>query len=296
VAGAALVAAVAGFLLAGSGGGEEGGGDPVQAENDAMRLEVPAGWTQATTLPAVPGLELDGATGYTAPDGVGTVAFGLATDAGNAALLPSGLIRAAGGVPEQRTPVALGPDELQAFRYSDVELEGLDQPVTLYAVPTSEGVATVACVPGSATCEGVANTLELVSGEPLPVGPSGEYAQAVTDALGTLAGNVERADAALRRANTPGAQAEAARRLQAAYRRAAQTLRDQQVNPADAGPNARLVAALAGVAKAYGQAASAAADASRPRYQQARQATSRAQGELDEALEGLRAAGYEIGA
>jgi hypothetical protein len=296
VAGAALVAAVAGFLLAGSGGGEEGGGDPVQAENDAMRLEVPAGWTQATTLPAVPGLELDGATGYTAPDGGGTVAFGLATDAGNAALLPSGLIRAADGVPEQRTPVALGPDELQAFRYSDVELEGLDQPVTLYAVPTSEGVATVACVPGSATCEGVANTLELVSGEPLPVGPSGEYAQAVTDALGTLAGNVERADAALRRANTPGAQAEAARRLQAAYRRAAQTLRDQQVNPADAGPNARLVAALAGVAKAYGQAASAAADASRPRYQQARQATSRAQGELDEALEGLRAAGYEIGA
>ena len=142
-----------------------------------MRLEVPAGWTRATTLPAVPGLTLDGATGYTAPDG-GAVMFGtVSEDADNSTLLPTGLIQAAGGVPEQRTPVALGPDKLQAYRYSDVEVEGLDQPLTVYAVPTSEGVATVACLPGSASCEGAANTLELTAGEPLPVGPSGQYAQ-----------------------------------------------------------------------------------------------------------------------
>ena len=289
VIGVVLVAAVAGFLLAGSGG-EEAAGEPATAENGAMRLQVPAGWTRATTLPAVPGLTLDGATGYTAPDG-GAVMFGtVADDADNSTLLPSGLLEAAGGVPEQRTPVALGPDNLQAYRYSDVEVEGLDQPLTVYAVPTSEGVATVACLPGSATCEGAANTLELTAGEPLPVGPSGQYARAVEDALGDLSSS-----AALRRAKTPRAQAAAARDLQAAYRRAAQALGGQQVNPADARANARLVAALAGVAKAYGQAASAAADGSKPRYQRAGKAVTTAQRDLDGALEGLRAAGYEIG-
>ena len=295
VVGAVLVAAVAGFLLAGSGGGEDTGGEATTAENDAMRLQVPAGWTRATTLPAVPGLTLDGATGYTAPDG-GAVMFGtVSEDADNSALLPTGLVQAAGGVPEQRTPVALGPDNLQAYRYSDVEVDGLDQPLTVYAVPTSEGVATVACLPGSASCEGAANTLELTAGEPLPVGPSGQYAKAVEDALGDLSAGVDKADAALRRAKTPRAQAAAARDLQAAYRGAAQALGEQQVNPADASANARLVAALAGVAKAYGQAASAAADGSKARYQQAGKAVTAAQRDLDGALEGLRAAGYEMG-
>ena len=293
VVGVILVAAVAGFRLAGSDGGDEGGGEATTAENDAMRLEVPAGWTRSTTLPAVPGLTLDGATGYTAPDG-GTVLFGT-VDSDNSALLPTGLIEAAGGVPAQRTPVALGPDELQAFRYSDVEVEGLDQPLTVYALPTSQGVATVACLPGSATCEGVANTLELTAGDPLPVGPSGQYAQAVEGALGDLSARAGKAGAALRRAQTPSAQSAAARDLQAAYRRASQALGEQQVNPADASTNARLVAALGATAKAYGQAASAAAAGSEPRYQQAGKAVNAARRDIDGALEGLRAAGYEIG-
>jgi serine/threonine protein kinase len=287
VAGVVVVAAVAGFLIAGTGGDDSGGGEPQAAENGAIRLELPAGWSRAETLPAVPGL--DGATGYTAPDG-GTVMLGT-TDADNAALLPAGLLEAAGGVPDQRTPVALGPDKLQAYRYSDVEVEGLDQPLTVYALPTRQGVATVACLPGSASCEGVANTLELVSGDPLPVGPSGQYAKAVSDALGTVA----KADVALRRASTPRAQAAAARDLQAAYRSASQALGEQPVNPADASANARLVAALGATAKAYGQAASAAAAGSKPRYQQAGRAVNAARRDIDGALEGLRAAGYEIG-
>jgi hypothetical protein len=292
VAAVVVVAAVAGFLLAGSGGGDEGGGEPVTASNDAMRLQVPAGWTRATGLPAVPGLTLDDATGYTAPDG-GTVMFGT-VDSDNPALLPSGLIEAAGGEPAQRTPVALGPDKLQAYRYSDVEVEGLDQPLTIYALPTRQGVATVACLPGGASCEGVANTLELTSGDPLPVGPSGQYAKAVEDALGDLSAGAGEAGAALRRATTPRAQAAAARDLQAAYRRAAQALGGQQVNPADSGVNARLVAALSAAAKAYGQAAAAASDDSKARYQRAAKAVNAAQRDVDGALEGLRAAGYDI--
>ncbi|MGG7381601.1 hypothetical protein ACQ7B2_23625, partial [Escherichia coli] len=72
--------------------------------------------------------------------------------------LPNGLLRAAGGVPKNRTAVELGPKAVQAYRYPNVKLPGLDGPVTLYAVPTKQGVVTIACVPGAKTCDGVANT------------------------------------------------------------------------------------------------------------------------------------------
>jgi hypothetical protein len=141
----------------------------------------------------------------------------------------------------------------------------------------------------------VAKTLELVSGEPFPVGPDADYAQAAGDALGALSRTVDNAGADLRQARTPRAQAAAARRLRDGYRRAAGALRGQELSPADRSANARLVAALNDGAKAYGQAASAAADNNKAHYRRASQAVTAAQGELDGALEGLRAAGYEIG-
>ena len=109
-----------------------------------MQAQVPAGWTRATTLPAVPGLTLDGATGYTAPDG-GTVMFGTADDADNSTLLPTGLLQAAGGVPEERHRRRARPGQAPGLPLRDLQPEGLDQPLTVYAVPTTEGVATVAC-------------------------------------------------------------------------------------------------------------------------------------------------------
>jgi len=295
IGGAAVLAAVVGFVIGGSGGEQEPPA-ATPAESASMRLEVPGGWTRAATLPQVPGLTLEGAAGYTEPEGGTTVMFGsVPRAANNSTLLPAGVIEAAGGVPEGRTAVALGPDELQAYRYENVELEGADGPVTFFAVPTTEGVATIACVPGGASCDGVANTLELTAGEPYPVGPSSDYAARVGDTLSRLNRAVEQRGAALRQAKTPRAQAAAARGLQAAYRNAAGSLRGQELSPADRTANARLVAALGDTAKAYGQAASAAADNSKAAYQRARAAVNDAQRELNGALEGLRAAGYEIG-
>jgi hypothetical protein len=100
--------------------------------------------------------------------------------------------------------------------------------------------------------------------------------------------------AALAKAKTPAAQAAATRRLQAAYRAAATTLRGQRLSPADRGANDRLIAALGGVAKTYGQATAAAKHNNKAGFQKAGAAVKRAQQELAGALAGLRAAGYQI--
>jgi hypothetical protein len=71
-------------------------------------------------------------------------------------------------------------------------------------------------------------------------------------------------------------------------------LRGARLSPADRGVNARLVAALAGVAKAYGRAADAAAHHNKAGYEKARAALAKDQGELRAAIANLRAAGYEL--
>ncbi|HET8758810.1 MAG TPA: hypothetical protein VFM58_22535, partial [Solirubrobacteraceae bacterium] len=286
------VAAVVGFLVGGSGASEPVSTLPaVPKANAAMKLKVPETWTD-TAAPNVPGLTLADAK---AAGGAGaTVLFGTVRDeANNSTLLPTPLLQAAGEVPKNREAVRLGPDEVEAYRYRDVRLAGLDKPVTLYAIPTTQGVATVACMPSSKSCDGVANTVEL-NGEAFPVGPSEDYAKKVSATLGALDAKVAKARSALATAKTPAAQAKATARLRDAYRQAASGLRGGRLSPADRGANARLVAALDGLAKAYAKGAAAASNTNKAGFKRAGAAVTTAQRELAGALEGLRAAGYEI--
>ena len=220
--------------------------------------------------------------------------FGMVPKASNnSTLLPDPLIEELGGAPEDRESVALGPDELQAYRYEGLEVPGLDGEATVYAVPTTEGVATVACT-GSPSCDGIANTLELASGEAFPVGPSQQYAERAGRVSQQLARAVERGNAALGRANRPASQADALRDLRAAYTRAARGLRGGNLSPADVRANAQVVEALGAVAAAYGRAADAADNNSKAGYRRATRSVQQAQQQLSGALDGLRAAGYEI--
>jgi serine/threonine protein kinase len=301
VAGAVL-AAVLGFVIGGSGGGdggETGGGAPtVESTSASMKLKVPEGWTRLATAPAIPGLELEDPIAM-APSASGeTVVFGnVPKAANNSTLLPTELITAAGEVPTGREAVSIGPGDLQAYRYENVELEGFDTPVTLFVAPTSEGVATLACVAGAEgvpNCNAIADTVELTSGEPFPVGPSADYADTLGAAAGNLAKATKKPLAALNRADTPSAQADAARDLRDAYRNAARRLKGLELSPADVTANARLVAALEATAAAYGQAASAADNNNKAGYRQATRALDKATQQTDAAVEGIRAAGYEI--
>jgi hypothetical protein len=190
--------------------------------------------------------------------------------------------------------VAIG-EGLQAYRYRDVKLSGFDKPVTVYAVPTNQGVATMACVGlTAAVCDASANTLSLVSAKGFPVGPSADYAKTVGGAMGALSGAAKSGQSKLQSAKTPKAQAAAARQLNGAYGKAAGALNGLDLSPADALANAKLVSALKSTASAYGNAANAAAKNNKGAYAKAGKAVSAGQQKVAAAIAGLKAAGYDV--
>jgi hypothetical protein len=171
--------------------------------------------------------------------------------------------------------------------------------VTVYAAPTTAGVATVACLSKdsaslAATCDQIANTMKLSSGKPLPLGPSKDYAAAISKTLGTLAKADKSGLSKLRSAKTPRAQASAARSLSAAYGKAAKTLAGQDLSPADRGVNALMVKALRQTSAAYAKAAKAAAAKSKSGFSSANGAVGKGRQAVADALKGLQAAGYDV--
>jgi hypothetical protein len=297
----AVVAAIVGFLAGGSGGGDKkasssGGTPTVVAASPDVKAKVPDGWAKLSTVPAVPGLELsDGAAfGPAGKDGGDVVMLGgVGKSAANSTLLPAGLIKAAGTTLPEKEAVE-SENGLQGYRYRNVKLAGFDRPVTIYAVPTTEGVVTLACLGAQSTCDASANTMELVSAKPFPVGPSKDYAKAVGDALGALNRTVKSGQAKLSSAKTPQAQASAARSLSAAYAKAAKALRGLDLSPADQLANAKLVAALTATSKAYANAAKAASKHDKKAYAQASKAVDKGQKAVSDALAGIKSAGYDV--
>ena len=179
-----------------------------------------------------------------ASGGESVVAGQVKQGASNSTLLPAAFLQALGldaGELPPRQAVRLADNKLEAYRYANLRPKGIEKPVTLYTVPTSAGVATVACVDPSADCESIANTLKLNGGTAFPVGPSKEYASTLSKALGGLDKKVQSGRKALQSAKTPKAQAAAAKQLSSAYKDAAATLSKADVSPADAAANQELV-------------------------------------------------------
>ena len=306
-----VIAIVAGLLLGGGGGGEDEpttqapAGDPVAASSGGLAVELPAGYAQLDTPPELTGLDLAEPVAY-APggrEGGTTVLFGRSA-ANDSTLLP-GTFRetlglADGEVPE-RTAVKLGPDGLQAYRYADLEPDGAGAVATLYASPTSEGVATVACLAPPADagafkgeCEAIANTLQDSSGKPFPVGPDPGYAKLLGTTFGKLDKQVAKGRKALGKDKTTfRAQAAAARDIQAAYAGAARSLKGAEISPADQTINKTIVASLNDVAAAWKKTAAAASDKNKAAFARSEAAIKRAQAQLVQNVKGLEAAGYK---
>jgi len=307
-----ILAVVAGVALSGGGGGGGGGaaetsGVPVTAASaGALQLKVPEGYAEMASAPALPGLDLAESASY-APggkDGGRAVTFGQA-DANNSTLLPGQFRKALGlgdgDVPE-RTAVELGPDGLQAYRYEGLEPAGSSRRVTVYASPTSEGVATVACLapPAQAAafkaeCESIADTLQIASGKPFPVGPDPGYAKVLSATFGRLDRQVARGRKALARDKTTfRAQAVAARDIRDAYLAAAKKLRGTEISPADTLINAGLVQRLRAAAGPWNKAASAASKKDKGGFARSEAGIKRTQTELARTVSDLEAVGYKV--
>jgi hypothetical protein len=299
IAGGVVVAAVIGLVAGGGGGAKKPAANPapaVAAASAGLSLKVPAGWSAPASPPKVPGL--DGATSFAGPSG-GSVEFGKADgSAANSTLLSQRLIAAAGKVPA-RTAVELGGG-VQAYRYANVKIGG-DRTATIFAVPTSAGVATLACVPAKGaedafapTCDAVATTFRVDDGKPFPVGPSKGYADQLSSTLAKLGQQQSSAAAALKKAKTRGAQAVATDRLASAYSGAAKTLRGLQLSPADLLANSQLAAALKATGAAYTQAAGDARSKDGAGYKRQSDKAIAAQKDVAKTLGLLKAAGYDV--
>jgi hypothetical protein len=193
-----------------------------------------------------------------------------------------------------REAVELSRSKLQAYRYANLRPNGLDDAVTIFTVPTSAGVATLACVDPGADCEAIANTLKLNAGTAFPVGPSKDYAADVGKVLGGLNKQVKSGRGDMRSAKTPKAQAAATARVASAYTGASKAVAGLQVSPADAANNAQLAASLKETGAAYGKLAAAAKSGSKSRYEKAKTPVQQGEQAVAGALGGLEAAGYKI--
>jgi hypothetical protein len=295
---ALLVAALAGGFLAGKGGG--GSDDSVAAAENvnaagALELGYPDGWRRAGSPPEIPGLRLESPIALSKGGGAGNALQAGMTSATGPSLLPAAFLRRLDDEPARDDAVRLG--DLDAYRYRDLRPEGFDGRLTVYAAPTTEGVATVACSATAAAsgsflpeCEDVAGELKLIEGEAFALGADKDYLAKLDRSMQRLNRDRERGSAALRRAKGQAGQAQAAASLSQAYGRARRSLRGGQVSPAVRGAAASVQSALARSQAAYARLAGAARRGNSGAYRAARNAARKADAALQDALRRVRAA------
>jgi hypothetical protein len=295
----AAAAIAAGYLVGHGSSGSTASAFTNSATVGTLQLRYPTKWQLGPTLPAIPGMTFSEPLKLGPAPAVGGLSAGEVTDGSGPTLLsPSFRARVQGGVPRGE-PVQLG--SVAGYRYSGLRVRGLSGSLTVYAVPTTAGVATIACwnagPAGQAVdtqCQQVAGTLRLIGVTPYSLGPNASYAHSVSDAFGRLGTTVGSGLTALRTAGTPGAQAKAAQQVAAGYSAAASDLGKVTVPPAERDAHAAIVGALRRLADAYGSAAAAAAASNSGAYTRARGQITAASDALGKALRGLAALGYKV--
>ena len=261
------------------------------ASNDTFQLGFPAGWRRTSTAPQVNGLRLSDPVTLAGTAGAGTVVAGT-SDADGPTLLPKDL-RDRLAAPAQATAVKLGP--AAAYRYSGLAARSPNERLTVYAIPTTKGAVTVACLGAavtSADCSTIASTLRLRGARAYALGPDPAYARALDQAMTSLNTDRARNRSALSEAKTPAAQASAARALSATYGSTAAALRGQPVSPADRAANDQIVSALDAAKKAYADLAAAARKGDKKAFAAASSDVQKAEQQVAAAVGALQDLGY----
>ena len=297
IAGAVVAVVLAGFMIGRSGGDEEeipAGTRQVSA--GAVDVAVPRNWRPAQGATAIPGLEYDDSVSFTPAGGAGEgiLTAGL-TQATAPTLLPESFIAELGETPQRTEAVRLG--EVEAYRYANLRPNGFNGRLTVYAAPTTGGVATIACsAPKSASgfmpaCEEAATSLNLTSGEAVALSSDRDYVDAVDAAVRRLNARTRRAGRRLKAARTSREQAQAAEQLAAAYGKARDAVASAEPSPSLATPAMEIRAALRRAQEAYRDLASAARQRNRAAYAKARTQVNAAVRSLRQALAQLELGG-----
>jgi hypothetical protein len=292
LAGCAVVAVAIGYLVAPS---SKKTTPPAALSNSAssgpVQLRFPSAWHQSAAGPQVPGLKLGDQIALAGAPAGAAVLAGM-SDATGPKLLSKALLARLGKDPKHDS-VRLG--SAAAYRYKGLQASSPAQRLTLYAVPTTAGVATLACVGPAASspdCEAVATTLRLKGVKAFPLGPNANYAKALNKAITTLNARALAGRRQLAKARTRATQAKAATALAGAYRTAASALRGVPVSPADRAANDALLTALQTTNSAYARLASAANRGQQGAYAKAQAAVAAGERAVNSAIGAMRDLGY----
>jgi hypothetical protein len=296
VAAAVAVAAAIGGFLAGSsgGGGTEVPENRSSASAGALTMTFPDTWQRAESPEPIPGYKFSDPIPLEPTSGAAGGSLSAGTvDAGTPSLLPKEFLSALGGAPPKGDAVELG--DLQAYRYRDLAPKGYPNQLTIYAIPSTAGVATVACSAGGAQaasffeeCERVASTVTLAGdAKPFDLGVPEDYANGLNGAIEKLQADRKAAVAKLKGAKTPDAQASAARQAAAAYAAAVKT-HPKDVPPQVADADAAILAALRAGQKGWTTVASGAADEDAGQYRSGERQVKKADAALAKALKQLQ--------
>ena len=192
-------------------------------------------------------------------------------------------------------------DNVEALLYGNLEPKGFKGELTVFATPTTQGVATSVCAglgrfpeTVAAQCDQIAATLRLIGAQAFPIGPDKEYAKTLNQAISTLNEAREKRLEQAREAKEPAAQAAALGSLAESFGKAAQGLRRARVSPAAEPANAAIVDALQAGSAAYAAIADGGEVRQRGGVRAARARAGRADAELQRALRKLEALGYEV--
>ena len=286
----ALAAIGVGALLLGQASGKSSPpGLTTVVAGSTVALHAPADWEASVGDPtAVPGMSLRGAVAANPAAGSESGVDAGMTDATGAQLLPASFIaRVQGDLPDADA-VDLG--QLEALRYRGVKLSGSDGAMTVYAVPTTAGVATLVCLSEvghpvlAETCDSIAKTFTVTRGRPLPLAVPAATEQRLSATVTSLDRARSGGRKRLKQASTDKAQAAAASALAGSFGSAANQLGRVHAGPAlSAGVEAAHSAATR-TATAYESLAAAAKHGDRAAYRQAAKKVDAAEKQMQSAL------------
>jgi serine/threonine protein kinase len=293
-----ILAGVAGVLV-GSRPSARAPAETVQsASTNDLQLSFSKPWRRGEGQPTARtlGFEHGVTLARTATPGVMLLAD--RTSARGPALVPSAisrrLSRAAGGGER----LLLG--RYEAVRHRGLRVAGVEGAITLYGVPTSNGVITIACVlpePSdalAADCDRVAASVRLRRAKAYPVAPRPAYAAGVDAALRKLTSARGKALERLRTANTQEDQAAAATAAERAFTTARRQLAHLDVSPVDATAHAAILDAASRAASGFRAMAVAARSGRRSGYDGGRERALSGESAFARAIQSLGALGYEV--
>jgi serine/threonine protein kinase len=296
----AAVIAIAAALLGAASAPEAAALESLSSPSGDLEVSRPDSWQAAEGPAGVPGLRMKDARAARAPGSGAERLLTIGTAEGSApTFLPDSLLDRLDSRRPQGEVVRV--NAVDGYRYRDLRPKGFDGRVTIFAVPTTDGVAMVTCAgPGSGAdsfmreCERAAATLELPGKDPVTLRTADTYARALSEAFGVMGRTRDRALARLERARSARARARAAADVSAAYSRAARAVSALTPGPGAQQANVALVSALERASSEWQALEQAARGGNRGAYTRARSAVTRAEDGLSETLGELRRLGFRV--